>query len=176
MKTLILTIFITLLSLISNSQTVYFGGDYCSLYVLDSLSIPYIPMDVRTCERKYSENNKKKFVDFFGSNFSFIPIYSFYDMSYESFVSDKKFIKEDDDIFNFFMIGFDCYVVNQFSTPIKSKKYKSIWIVEIYCKKNDTYTMIVMYEDKSGLFEVIHSNSFKVPIEFSVNEPDGYKD
>jgi len=174
MKTIIVTITLIVSSITFFSQPTYFSPNDWALYTLDSLSdVPYMPMNVRY-NKKYSESFKEKFINYFGKDLQFIPEYSIYDMSYECFISDKKFAYDDDDIYNFVIIGCQNYVVGKSIVPIKSEKYKSIWILELYSKMNDTYCSPFFYERHDGTLEKIYFN-LATPGEFISNEPNSYK-
>lgn len=175
MKTIIVTIAFIVSSITCFSQSEYCGPHNRALYILDSLtSVPYIPMDARY-KKRYSESFKEKFINYFGKDLQFIPEYSIYDMSYESFISDKTYASEDDSLYNSLMSSFGLYVVGKSVVPVeKSDKYKSIWILELYCKCNNNYCTPIFYELKNGELEYIPVECC-VPAEFIVNEPNRYK-
>lgn len=156
MKTIILTITFIVSSITYFSQPKYYNNSCYQLYVLDSLSIPYIPMGVRV-SGKYSESFKEKFINFFGSDLQFIPEYSLYSLTFNDFISNKKFTSEKDKMF--VAISSDNeYVVGQSEVPIKSNIYKSIWIIEMHCTSNNSYYSDVFFEKNDGTFEKIWQN------------------
>jgi len=156
MKTIIATIAFIVSSFTFFSQPKYYNNSSYQLYVLDSLSIPYIPMGVRV-SGEYSESFKEKFINFFGTDFQFIPEYSINSLPYKMFIANKKFTSEKDKMF----IGIGSnneYIVGHSQIPIKSDIYKSIWIIEIHCTSNNQYYPDVFFEKKDGTFEKIWQN------------------
>jgi hypothetical protein len=166
MKSTIITITFILLSFISNAQRKYFYPNLYSSYLLDSLSIPYIPMELRVSGEEYSKNFEKKFIEFFGDDLSFNPNESSDYLAYELFTFNKEFVSERDSFFNFFMSDFECYVVGQSCIPMKNYKFKSIWIVELHSTLNDTYCVVLFHEHMDGRFEPIYEKASLVSDEY----------
>jgi hypothetical protein len=158
MKKSILTIAIVLLSFISNSQTLYLSPNFYTEKVLDSLSIPYLPIGYRVLGRGYSEKFKKQYTDFFGNTFDFIPQHTETDITFKEFFQNKKGVNEIEEWFIGVMSNTEVYVIGSFSVPISHKTNKSILILETYTKLSDSYETLVFFETKDDKFYVINEN------------------
>ena len=165
MKNTILTITFILLSFISNSQTRYYPPNFYSEYLLDSLSIPYLPINLRVSGQGFSESYKQKFMEKFGNDFDFIPKTSNEDIPIEFFVFNKNFASERDDIYHQLMSGFEFEVLSKSIVPVNGILHKSIWIVEVYGKATDQYSAILYYENYDGKFQTIFDNFLPIPPE-----------
>ena len=75
MKNTFITITFVLLSLVSFSQPKYYSPNYYCDYLLDSLQIPYLPIDLRVSGKGFSESYKEKFIKTFGNDLQYIPVH-----------------------------------------------------------------------------------------------------
>ena len=75
MKNTILTITFILLSFICNSQTEYFAPNLYTTKVLDSLDVPYLPINLRVKDEGFSKNFKSKHLDYFSKDYDITLIH-----------------------------------------------------------------------------------------------------
>ena len=163
MKSAIITITFILLSFVSNSQTRYYPPNFYCQYLLDSLSIPYLPINLRVSGQGFSESYKEKFIESFGGDFNFIPKTTDADITIDLFVFNKNFTSDRDVMFHQLMSGFKYVVISKSIVPVKGILHKSIWIVEVYGKATDQYNVIFYYENHDGKFKTIFEDFLPIP-------------
>lgn len=158
MKSTIITITFILLSFISNSQSIYLSPNFYTIKVLDSLSIPYLPISFRAMGHGYSEKYKNEHINFFGDSFDFVPQYSETDISFKKFFEGKESINETEKWFVDVLSNLEVYVVGSSLIHISHKTNKSILILETYGKLSNSYETLVFYETKDNKFDLIDEN------------------
>ena len=163
MKFLFFTTMCLVLNFNAHCQTNYFNPNLYCRYLLDSLNIPYLPMKLRITGEGFSESYRQKFVNFFEKDLSYIPSKDCIDRPYDLFTFDKKFGSERDDFFNFFMESFECKVSALSIIPINHEIHKSIWLLELYSTLNDSFSVVLYFEDKNGIFHTIYENASAIP-------------
>ena len=132
-------------------------------YLLDSLQIPYLPIDLRVSGKGFSESYKEKFIKTFGNDLQYIPVHLESDIPIELFLFNKNLATERDVIYEQLLIGFEYFVVSYSVIPVKGKLHKSIWLVETYCKSVNSYGTILYYENFDGKFQTIFENYLPIP-------------
>ena len=157
MKNIVLFLFISMIGFDFYGQS-YYSPNLRGTEILDSLSIPYLPIYNRVNNCGFSENYREKFISVFGNRLNYIPTSNQLDLSYDFFISDKLFANEKDDLYNNLFAYYSNYVVGSARIPIIDKKYYAVWVVETYTKSNDSFSTILYLERKDGKFEIIFEN------------------
>ena len=157
MKNIVLFLLISVICFDFSGQS-YYSPNLRGTEILDSLSIPYLPIYNRANNYGFSESYKSKFISTFGNRLKYVPTSERLDLSFQSFVSDKIFVSSQDDIYNTLFSYYENYVVGSARVPIKNTNYCAVWIVETYTKSNDSFSTILYFERKDGRFETIFEN------------------
>ena len=155
MLRIITTLTLVFASLSSFSQTRYYPPNFYCQFLLDSLDIPYLPINRRVSLNGFSESYKQRFIQMFGNDLSFFPKTSDTDVPIELFVFNKELASERDLTFHQLMAGFDYDVISTAIVPVNGNLHKSIWIVEIYGKATDQFNVIMYFENHDGKFQTI---------------------
>jgi len=157
MKNIVLFLLISVIGFDFSGQS-YYSPNLRGTEILDSLSIPYLPIYNRANNYGFSESYKSKFISTFGNRLNYVPTNEHLDLSFQSFISDKIFVSNEDKIYNMLFAYYENYVVGSARIPIKDTNYYAVWIVETYTKSNDSFSTILYFELKDGRFETIFEN------------------
>lgn len=163
MLRIIIIVTVVFASLGSFSQTRYYGPNFYCSYLMDSLQIPYLPLDMRVSRSGFSESFKQRFIEMFGNDLSYIPSTSLSDLPIELFVFKMDFVSERDSIYHQLMAGFEYNVISKSIVPLTDSIHKSIWIVEIYGKATDQFNVVMYFENHDGRFQTIFQDFLPIP-------------
>jgi len=122
MKNLITFTLLTLLTsnvFSQNDSIVYFPPTYYNQFVLDSLGVPFIPLDLRADKNYNNESYIKKFKDFFNDELIYCPDQNtpYYDLiDSEELFGDLHFFMNPDGVISefFFEVGDNSYRIIEF--------------------------------------------------------------
>ncbi len=161
MKNTILTITFILLSFICNSQTEYFAPNLYTTKVLDSLDVPYLPINLRVKDEGFSKNFKSKHLEYFSKDLRYNPHTLETDISFKEFISGKEMVDEKDFMYVSILSGLNITVIGSSVIPLFDDENSSIMILELHCNSSNSfncYTTIAFYETKDGKFNYINEN------------------
>ena len=161
MKSTIFSVVFIFISLVSFSQTSYFSPNLYTVRILDSLSIPYLPINLRVRNEGFSKKFKSQHLNYFGEDFRYNPYTLSSDLSFKDFIKDKEMVNENDYMYVSILSGLNITVIGNSVIPIYDEKNSSVIILELYCKNSenfDCYTTIALYETKEGKFDYINEN------------------
>lgn len=158
MKAPAMTVSLILLFLFSNAQAIYLSPNFHALRVLDSLSIPYLPISYRVMGRGYSEEFKNEFISMFGETFQFIPQYTESDVSFKDAFGGKEAVDESERWLLDVLSNLEVFVLGSFRVPLTHESDEAIWIIETYGKISNSYETIVFAETKENKVYVINED------------------
>jgi hypothetical protein len=161
MKNTILTITFILLSFLSNAQIEYFAPNLYTIKVLDSLGIPYLPINLRVRGEGFSKKFKSEYVSYFGEDFRYSPYTLPTDQSFKNFIQNKEMEYENDYMYVSILSNLNITVIGESIIPIFDEKNSSVIVLELFCKNSsgfECYTAIAFYETKDGKFDYINEN------------------
>lgn len=161
MKSTIFSLVFIFLSLVSFSQTSYFSPNLYTVRILDSLSIPYLPINLRVRDEGFSKKFKTQHLSYFGEDLRYSPYTLPSDVSFKDFMKGKEMVNENDYMYVSILSGLNITIIGNSEIPIYDEKNSSVIILELYCKNSEEfscYTSIVLYETKEGKFDYINEN------------------
>jgi hypothetical protein len=173
MKNLIVTLILTVSTLVGFSQgTVYFYPSYESMFILDSLNIPYLPIPERTgispVGVTYSTQKGVELHNEFFDNgeFDFFPSNNTPSIDLMTFIGSYTFLTEGDKFLVMLFSNWDTDVVGRAKISLPEGKYKSVEILECRYNDNDTYGTIVLLEDNLGNMSFVNSENNQLSSEW----------
>jgi hypothetical protein len=174
MKNTISLLILLLLPFIGQSQLYRFCNQYATFY-LDSLNIPYLPLNERTgiseLPTMSTEKGKKKHKDFFkNTTICQVPDVNGRKIKMSSFLSNYFFADEKDIFVLNFLISYDFSVTGFADIPINTNDFSLVEILEVYDPTIDEYSTIVIRKYKNGFWDYVNEDvEFVSNTDFVVN-------
>jgi hypothetical protein len=161
MKKTIISITLIFLSLISFSQTEYFAPNLYTTKVLDSLDVPYLPINLRVKGEGFSKNFKSRHLEYFSKDLRYTPYTLDTDITFKDFITGKEMVDEKDFMYVSILSGLNITVIGSSVVPLFDDENSSIMILELHCNSSsgfNCYTAIAFYETKDGKLNYINEN------------------
>jgi hypothetical protein len=162
MKNIISVILLLLLPFFGQSQTYRFWNLYAHFY-LDSLEIPYLPLNERTgiseLPTMSTEKSKKRHRDFFkNTTICEVPSINGPKIELGGFISNYFFVGEDDIIVLNILIDYNFLVTGFADIPIKTNDFTTLEILEVYDPSSNEYSTILLRKHKNGFWDYVNEN------------------
>lgn len=162
MKKTVSVFLLLLLPFLGQSQLYRFCNFYAKFY-LDSLNIPYLPLNERSgiseLPTMSTDKSKKKHKDFFKhTTVCEVPDTNGPRIKIVDFLSTYNFSSEDDLFVLGVMVKYDFLVTGFADIPIKTEEFKLLEILEIYDPTIDEYSTILLRKYKNGSWDYVNEN------------------